>query len=141
MKGLKISISGLVQGIGFRPFVYRIAVQRGLKGCVRNMGDAGVEIEVHGGEEAIRAFLIDLVEMKPPIAIYTDFKEKWVDYDDSIPGFTIVESHLSGKDVKQSIIPFFRGAKKLNLRLRRGELHFRLTTKCGRDHDFFRIFF
>jgi acylphosphatase len=66
-----ISISGLVQGIGFRPFVYRIAVNNGLKGYVKNLGDAGVEIDAEGDEDAIKTFLVDLEEKKPPLAIYT----------------------------------------------------------------------
>ncbi|MDS4043151.1 MAG: Sua5/YciO/YrdC/YwlC family protein, partial [Candidatus Competibacter sp.] len=51
-----IRIRGQVQGVGFRPFVYRLAMQRGLSGFVRN-GGAGVEIEVQGAPETLEDFL------------------------------------------------------------------------------------
>ncbi|MDW8048747.1 MAG: carbamoyltransferase HypF [Nitrososphaerota archaeon] len=65
---LKVIISGIVQGVGFRPFVYRIAIKHGLTGYVRNRGDAMVEILLEGREESINKFLKDVIEKKPPIA-------------------------------------------------------------------------
>ena len=100
-----ITISGLVQGIGFRPFVYRLAVRRGLKGYVRNLGDAGVEIDVSGDEDAIRGLLRDLREEKPPIAVYTSIDASWLDTGVDYPEFTIDNSDLGRKDVKLSLIP------------------------------------
>ena len=44
---LKFEIAGMVQGVGFRPHVYRLAVRHGLKGFVRNT-ESGVEIHVEG---------------------------------------------------------------------------------------------
>ena len=64
----RIHVSGIVQGVGFRPFVYRIAVRRGLAGHVRNLGDAGVEVEVEGPQEALEDFLRALREEAPPLA-------------------------------------------------------------------------
>jgi hydrogenase maturation protein HypF len=65
---VKINVTGIVQGVGFRPFVYRIAVRNGLAGYVRNRGDAGVEILLEGEEQNIQIFLRDLKEKKPPLA-------------------------------------------------------------------------
>jgi hydrogenase maturation protein HypF len=65
---LKVNVTGIVQGVGFRPFVYRTAVKNGLKGYVRNRGDAGVEILLEGTEDAINHFLRYLQEQKPPQA-------------------------------------------------------------------------
>jgi hydrogenase maturation protein HypF len=65
---LKIQVTGIVQGVGFRPFVYRTAVQNGLSGYVNNRADAGVEILVEGQEHAIQQFLKNLKENKPPLA-------------------------------------------------------------------------
>jgi hydrogenase maturation protein HypF len=65
---VRINVTGIVQGVGFRPFIYRIAVQSGLAGYVRNRGDAGVEILVEGTEQDIQNFLHDLREKKPPLA-------------------------------------------------------------------------
>ncbi|MGQ9602484.1 MAG: carbamoyltransferase HypF [Candidatus Bipolaricaulia bacterium] len=64
----RISVRGIVQGVGFRPFVYRIAVRNGLSGSVKNLGDAGVEIIVEGSPEQIGQFLQDLKLRKPPLA-------------------------------------------------------------------------
>jgi hydrogenase maturation protein HypF len=58
-----IRIRGQVQGVGFRPFVYRLAARHGLSGFVRNDGE-GVEIEVQGSAAALEDFLQDL--RQPP---------------------------------------------------------------------------
>ncbi len=65
---VKINVAGIVQGVGFRPFIYRIAVRNGLAGYVRNRGDAGVEILLEGNAQSIQNFLRDLKEKKPPLA-------------------------------------------------------------------------
>jgi hydrogenase maturation protein HypF len=56
--GCTIVVEGLVQGVGFRPFVYRLATRHGLRGAVRN-GPPGVLIDVEGAPEALRRFLAD----------------------------------------------------------------------------------
>ena len=53
----RIKVNGIVQGVGFRPFVYRMASHLNLKGYVLNLGDAGVEIEVEGSKEDIEKFI------------------------------------------------------------------------------------
>ena len=58
-----IRVRGQVQGVGFRPFVYRLATRHGLSGFVRNDG-AGVEIEVQGPAMSLDGFLADL--RQPP---------------------------------------------------------------------------
>jgi len=68
MVRVKVNVTGIVQGVGFRPFIYRIALQKGLVGYVRNRSDAGVEILLEGTQQAIEAFLHDLREKKPPLA-------------------------------------------------------------------------
>ena len=100
-----ISVSGLVQGIGFRPFVYRLAVSRGLKGYVKNLGDAGVVIDVRGEEGAIRDLLRDLEEKKIPLAIYTKIDVNWVDFSDEYSDFIIDNSDMGKREVKHSLIP------------------------------------
>jgi hydrogenase maturation protein HypF len=61
-----IQVRGIVQGVGFRPFVYRLACAYGLKGWVRN-GQEGVEICVEGREEPLQSFLEQL-KTRPPMA-------------------------------------------------------------------------
>ena len=64
----KLNITGIVQGVGFRPFIYRIAAQNKLNGYVKNRGDAGVEILLEGTQEAVQSFMKDLKQKKPPLA-------------------------------------------------------------------------
>jgi len=60
-------VRGVVQGVGFRPFVYRLAHEHALKGWVRNTSGS-VDIEVEGSGEAINNFLSDLKTKAPPMA-------------------------------------------------------------------------
>lgn len=62
-----ILVKGVVQGVGFRPFIYRIARENGLKGRVINTSE-GVQIDVEGSEEAIRKFTTILNGNPPPLA-------------------------------------------------------------------------
>jgi hydrogenase maturation protein HypF len=62
-----ISVSGVVQGVGFRPFVYNLAQRLGLGGWVLN-NSGGVEIEIEGTVEALEAFLSVLRAEPPPLA-------------------------------------------------------------------------
>ncbi|TRO48649.1 carbamoyltransferase HypF, partial [Candidatus Bathyarchaeota archaeon] len=88
----KIKVSGIVQGVGFRPFIYRIAVKNGLKGYVRNRGDAVVEIVIEGTKNSINQFLKDLEAEKPPLAriynIITDYKTEEKGFSE----FSIIKS-------------------------------------------------
>ncbi|HJV66928.1 MAG TPA: carbamoyltransferase HypF [Geomonas sp.] len=63
-----IEVTGIVQGVGFRPFVYRLAQRLGLCGWVRNTG-RGVDIEVEGDPESVRLFPVALKEEAPPLAL------------------------------------------------------------------------
>jgi hydrogenase maturation protein HypF len=67
MKTHHIHITGIVQGVGFRPFVYGLAVRLGLVGWVCNTS-AGVEIEIQGAEDKLRVFASALRNEKPPLA-------------------------------------------------------------------------
>jgi hydrogenase maturation protein HypF len=64
---LAVTVSGTVQGVGFRPFVYRLARRHGLSGWVRN-STGPVEIEIEGGEEHVSGFLAELESQAPPLA-------------------------------------------------------------------------
>src|ERR1700730_3530032 len=55
MRRMRIRITGTVQGVGFRPFVYRLAGELALAGWVRN-DERGVEVEVEGSAQAVEAF-------------------------------------------------------------------------------------
>jgi hydrogenase maturation protein HypF len=66
-KLVKIRVRGVVQGVGFRPFVYRLACEHNLKGWVRNTSGE-VEIEAEGAEAALGSFLDELKTQAPPAA-------------------------------------------------------------------------
>jgi len=69
MARLRITVEGIVQGVGFRPSVYRFAVARGLTGWVRNRPE-GVELEVQGPEATASDFLQALrTEVPPPARV------------------------------------------------------------------------
>ncbi len=63
----RISVRGIVQGVGFRPFVYRLAVKHNLKGYVYNTSE-DVKIEMEGELEAIKQFQLELGIEAPPLA-------------------------------------------------------------------------
>ena len=65
-----ISVTGVVQGVGFRPFVYQLALRNGLNGGVVNSA-AGVEIDIEGSAECVDALLTSLTEEAPPLARIT----------------------------------------------------------------------
>lgn len=67
-KAYRISIKGIVQGVGFRPFVYRLAREHALQGWVINSA-AGVFIEAEGQEDKLQEFARRLVAEPPPLAV------------------------------------------------------------------------
>ncbi len=67
LTGKRIHISGVVQGVGFRPFVYALAARYGLAGWVCNTS-AGVDIEVDGPVEQLDRFVAALSREAPPLA-------------------------------------------------------------------------
>jgi len=89
---VNINVSGIVQGVGFRPFIYRTAVKNNLAGYVRNQGDAGVEIIVEGTDSAIKTFLRELKEQKPPQARILNIIETPLVGNNEYGKFTIIKS-------------------------------------------------
>lgn len=63
----RIRVTGLVQGVGFRPFVHRLALRHRLGGWIRN-GSGDVQIAVEGAPAAIECFLVELRSEAPPLA-------------------------------------------------------------------------
>ncbi|MGB3345998.1 MAG: carbamoyltransferase HypF [Candidatus Humimicrobiia bacterium] len=63
----RINIKGVVQGVGFRPFIYRLAKENKLYGWVLNSSE-GVVIEVEGESENLRLFIKNIREKAPPMA-------------------------------------------------------------------------
>jgi hydrogenase maturation protein HypF len=72
-----LAVSGVVQGVGFRPYVLRLAQRLGVAGWVRNAGDT-VQIEVEGPESAVTTFVRTLPEELPPGAVVRSLREERV---------------------------------------------------------------
>jgi hydrogenase maturation protein HypF len=66
----KLAVNGIVQGVGFRPFVHQLAHHYGLKGEVSNTS-SGVTIHIEGSEEKLLAFIRELAKKSPPLAHIT----------------------------------------------------------------------
>lgn len=101
---VKIKIMGIVQGVGFRPFVYRIAMENHLRGYIRNTGDACVEILVEGSEEAVEQFIRGLMDKKPPLAQIHNISIHQLEGTPQYPNF-IIEESSSLRELSGSVIP------------------------------------
>jgi hydrogenase maturation protein HypF len=97
-----IEVSGIVQGVGFRPYVYRLAVERGLAGRVCNTA-AGVSIEVQGPQGAVDDFLARLPVEAPPLARITNITVREIPCNGDRE-FQIVTTHR-GEPVRTLISP------------------------------------
>jgi len=86
-----IRVTGLVQGVGFRPFIHRLASRLGLSGYVKNMGGSEVEILLEGPEDGISAFMAALEREKPPQALLEEVAVAYVE-PRGYRGFKILES-------------------------------------------------
>src|SRR5215208_1946480 len=64
----EISVRGIVQGVGFRPFIYSLARRHGLAGLVRNDAE-GVYIEAEGAPEELDRFLLGITQAAPSLAV------------------------------------------------------------------------
>lgn len=98
----RLRVRGVVQGVGFRPFVYRYARSLGLVGWVRNDG-GGVEIEVQGSEPLVEAFTRGLVAEAPPLARIDAVEPEVIPPEDGRRDFAILPS--AGGTVATAIGP------------------------------------
>jgi hydrogenase maturation protein HypF len=99
---LKVIVRGAVQGVGFRPFVYRLASELKLKGWVSN-SPQGVFVEVEGPRAKLDEFSIRLRKEKPPRAVVQSVESSFLDTT-GYSGFEIKESESSG-DKSALILP------------------------------------
>lgn len=86
----RLTIKGIVQGVGFRPHVYRLAVSMGLKGWVLN-SSKGVFIEVEGPSSQVDQFVSALRQQPPPLAVIRNFEVEELQAQ-NYHEFTILES-------------------------------------------------
>ncbi|HUJ11048.1 MAG TPA: carbamoyltransferase HypF [Verrucomicrobiae bacterium] len=126
-------VSGRVQGVGFRPTVYRYAMQFGLRGFVCN-GPQGVTIEVEGEDLKIGAFFQQLTTIPPTQAVISEV-QKEVCAEKGYQRFEVVESEPDG-DMAVHIPPDLATCddclrEVLDPRNRRNGYAFTNCTNCG----------
>jgi hydrogenase maturation protein HypF len=97
---LKMTIRGAVQGVGFRPFVYRLAAELGLNGWVNNTA-SGVLIEVEGAREVLEQFRVRVEREKPAISFIQSLESSFADAI-GYAGFEIRKS--DGAEAKTALV-------------------------------------
>ena len=129
----RIQVQGVVQGVGFRPFVYTVADALGLTGHVFN-SSAGVTIEIEGGESSLNEFLAKLRSEPPHLAEIAEITVSEMDARGTA-GFTILHSRHEGGE--SALVPFDAGTCNLCWRdfsdplNRRHGYAFTNCTHCG----------
>ncbi len=86
--GVHIIVHGIVQGVGYRYFVYREATRFGLAGWVRNLRTSEVELEVEGDRSLIEELIKEL-KVGPRSAHVKDLKIEWQDFQSKYQEFEI----------------------------------------------------
>ncbi|MGH3820918.1 MAG: acylphosphatase, partial [Pseudonocardiaceae bacterium] len=92
---VEVRVEGVVQGVGFRPYVHGLAHRLGLSGRVGN-DTAGVFLEVEGAEHAVSEFLATLPAQAPPLAVIEQVRTRPLTPTGE-PGFHIVSSNAAGR--------------------------------------------
>ena len=95
---LRITLRGAVQGVGFRPFIYRLATEMSLTGWVLN-SSSGLVVEVEGAPEELRRFDQRIESERPKASVVTARESAWL----APQGFTKFEIHHSESDSAKSV--------------------------------------
>lgn len=95
VRRIHIAVSGIVQGVGFRPFLHRLAQSHQLNGWVRNTS-SGVELELEGAADALDEFVADLRHKAPPLAVVEDIAVTPLKGLTGYSAFTIRDSRTDG---------------------------------------------
>ncbi|RDB06371.1 carbamoyltransferase HypF [Runella aurantiaca] len=137
-----LRFSGLVQGIGFRPFVYQIAIQQQLKGQVSNDTD-GVCVLLTTNEENALKFLKRLIDSPPTLAKITKYSIEKIAYQ-YFESFNIVESPTAHSGSRLMLTPDFSLCANCRQELhntinRRYRYPFITCTQCGPRYSIQRI--
>lgn len=96
-----IKIKGIVQGVGFRPYVYTLALKLNLKGFVHN-NESGVYILLQGDEKQIKSFLKTLQKTPPPLAKIEELIIEQQPITQEFEAFSIVQTEV--KNAKTSLV-------------------------------------
>ncbi|QEL55760.1 carbamoyltransferase HypF [Chromobacterium paludis] len=91
----QLTVRGIVQGVGFRPFVYRLAGELALSGWIRNDGD-GVTMELQGDDARLDGFASRLLAERPPLARIDQVLRQPLPEQEQADGFAILASAAGG---------------------------------------------
>ena len=96
MESVRITIHGIVQGVGFRPFIHRLVRQHDLRGTIRNTS-SGVELELEGERAGLEGFLRALPKKAPKLAVIDGMETEWSRELKGFSDFRILESRTEAK--------------------------------------------
>jgi len=103
-KTVEINITGIVQGVGFRPFLFNLARNQGLKGYILNRGNAGVRIVLQGNSKGIDKFIEDIKIKRPKISFIENLDVKLVDSFEIFENLEIKKSE-EGRGISLTLPP------------------------------------
>jgi hydrogenase maturation protein HypF len=104
LKTYQIDITGIVQGVGFRPFLFNLARANELKGCILNRGNAGVRILLQGHKANLDLFLTDLSKKKPEISYIERISIKEIESNELYEDLAIIKSE-EGRGISLTLPP------------------------------------
>ncbi len=131
---LEIRVKGIVQGVGFRPFVYRLATRLSLKGSIANTS-SGVIIKITGRKDAIDTFLEEIHHSHPPLARIQSLEISAISSKTNEEDFQIKESSREGS-ARTRVSPDTATCSKcvaeiMDKKNRRFDYAFTNCTDCG----------
>lgn len=97
MQRVRLVVVGIVQGVGFRPFIHRLVTEYGLNGWIRNES-YGVELELEGESDAIEAFVAHLKARPPRLAVIEALRVESCGALKNYQGFAIRSSEKRGEN-------------------------------------------
>jgi len=130
---LRITLRGAVQGVGFRPFVYRLATEMSLTGWVLN-SSAGLVVEVEGPSDQLNRFEQRLEHERPKASVVTVRESSWITAEGSTRFEIVASDSDSGKTV--NVLPDLASCSQCREEFfdpsnRRFEYPFTNCTNCG----------
>jgi len=103
-KTVEVNISGIVQGVGFRPFIFNLARNIGLKGYILNRGNAGVRLVLQGDANALDGFIENIKKKRPKISFIENIDVKEISTDQNFNDLKIEKSE-KGRGISLTLPP------------------------------------
>ncbi len=104
IKSVEINITGIVQGVGFRPFLFNLARYNNLKGYILNRGNAGVRLVLQGPVENVNKFVNNIKKKSPKISFIEDLEVKDMVSDIKFEKLEIQKSEM-GRGISLTLPP------------------------------------